>query len=53
MRSTPADLLSVAVTVTFIMTLAVVALCLIRRRPSRSSLVRFLTGTRAQQAALV
>jgi hypothetical protein len=53
MLLTAGDLLTVALGVTFIATLAVVALCLVPWHPSRSSRLRLLTGTRSQQAALV
>ena len=53
MLLTAGDLLTVTVAVTFIATLAIAALCLVRWHPSRSSRLRLLTGTRAQQAALV
>jgi hypothetical protein len=53
MLLTPGDLLTVALAVTLIATLAVAALCLVRWHPSRSSRLRLLTGTRSQQAALV
>jgi hypothetical protein len=53
MGSTPSDLPTVAIAVTFIVALAVATLCLCRWHPSHSSPLRFLTGTRAQQAALV
>ena len=53
MLLTTGDLLTVALAATFIATLAVAALCLVRWHPSRSSRLRLLTGTRAQQAALV
>jgi hypothetical protein len=53
MGSTPSVHPTVALAVTFIATLAVAALCLVRWHPSRSSRLRLLTGTRVQQAALV
>ena len=53
MLLTAGDPLTVALAVTFIATLAVAALCVVRRHPPRSSRLRLLTGTRSQQAALV
>src|SRR6266581_737068 len=50
---TPSDLLTVAVTVTFVVTLAVAILRLVRWRQSSLSGLRLLTGNRSQQAALV
>jgi hypothetical protein len=53
MLLTAGDLLTVALAATFIATLAVAALCVVRRHPPQSSCLRLLTGTRSQQAALV
>ena len=53
MPSTPGDLVTVALAATFIATLVVAAVCVVRWHPSRSSRLRLLTGTRSQQAALV
>jgi hypothetical protein len=53
MLSTPGDLLTAALAVTLIATLAVAAFCRVRWHPSRSSRLRLLTGSRSQQAALV
>ena len=49
---TPSDLLTAALVVTFVVTLAVAILRLYQWHRSRSGL-RLLTGTRSQQAALV
>jgi len=53
MRWTPSDFLTVAAAVTFVVTLAVAILRLVRWRQSSLSGLRLLTGNRSQQAALV
>jgi hypothetical protein len=53
MYPTSSDLLTVAIVATLILALAVATVRLRRWHPSHSSRLRFMTGTRAQQAALV
>jgi len=53
MGSTPTDLLTVALGVTFVVALTVAVPRLVRLHQSRTSGLRLLTGTRSQQAALV